>query len=186
MRIKKLAGKKCYLSPMKTEDAFRYAEFLNDDAVTEGLYLSAMTVTPENEKAFIEKASSEYDFSVIDNETDQLIGSVGLDNIDRINDTAEFGIFIGNRNFWNKGYGTEAASLILEYGFRRLNLHSVFLNVFSFNKKAIRCYEKVGFRMIGCRRGAVRRGGKYYDRFMMDILADDFYDLHPEFDRKRL
>lgn len=186
MRIRKLVGKKCYLSPMTLEDAQRYTEFLNDLEVTNGLILSGANITVDGERSALETLSKGQDYSIIDLETDALIGSIGLDNIDRNNDTAELGIFIGDKNFWGKGYGGEAIALILDFGFRRLNLHSVMLHVYSFNEKAVKCYEKFGFKMAGKLRDAVRRGGKYYDRYIMDILADEFYRIHPEYDRNLL
>lgn len=187
MHIKKLVGKRIYLSPMTEDDAERYAEFFNDLQVTRGLTLSGANLTIGDERTWLSShVQANQDYSVIDMETDALIGSVGLDTIDLINSTAEIGIAIGDRNYWDKGYGAEAMCLLLDYGFRRLNLHSVFLHVYSFNERAVNCYKKVGFKMAGVLRGQVQRGGKFYDRYLMDILPDEFYGIHKEFDRNEL
>ncbi len=187
MHVKKLIGKRIFLSPMTPEDAVRYAEFFNDLEVTRGLTLSASYMTVEDERSWLSShANSNQDYSIIDAGTNELIGSVGLDGIDMLNSTAEMGIVIGDKNYWDKGYGAEAMELLLDFGFRRLNLHSVFLHVYSFNERAVRCYEKVGFKMAGTLRSQVQRGGKFYDRHIMDILADEFYDAHPDFDRDAL
>ena len=74
------------------------------------------------------------------------IGSVYLRDIDRHNEKAEFGIFIGEDIQRGKGYGTEAARLMCQYGFEKLGLHKIMLRVFSFNKTAIKTYERVGFK----------------------------------------
>jgi len=92
-----------------------------------------------------------------------------------LNQTAETGVFIGNKTFWNKGYGTEAMVLLIDYGFKALNLHNILLRAFSFNERAVRCYEKIGFKTIGKRRDALKRGDKTFDIIYMDILYDEFY-----------
>lgn len=56
------------------------------------------------------------------------------------------GIFIGDENNRSNGYGTEALKLLLDYGFNYLNLNNIMLAVKSFNERAIKCYEKVGFK----------------------------------------
>ena len=66
--------------------------------------------------------------------------------------------------------------LLLDYGFKALNLHNVMLKVYSFNERAITSYEKVGFKIIGKRREALRRGIKTFDIIYMDILYKEFYE----------
>jgi RimJ/RimL family protein N-acetyltransferase len=104
-----------------------------------------------------------------------LIGNCGFIDIDYVNKTAETGIFIGNKNYWNKGYGTEALSLLLDYGFKALNLHNIMLRVYEFNERAIRCYQKTGFKHIGKRREALHRNLEKHNIIFMDILQNDFY-----------
>jgi len=177
MYFKKLVGKKCYLSPMDVNDAEKYTEWLNDLEVSTGLgqvYEGILNV--ESEKEILKDLSQKHNYSVIDIETNELIGSCGFSVIDNLNQTAENGIFIGNKKFWDKGYGTEAMILLMDYGFKALNLHNVLLRVFSFNERAIKCYEKIGFKTIGKRREALKRGDKIYDIIYMDILYDEFYE----------
>ena len=96
-------------------------------------------------------------------------------DIDHLNQTAEIGIFIGNKHYWNKGYATEALQLLLDYGFKALNLRNVILKVYSFNENAKRVYEKIGFKIIGKRRKALKRGKEEYDIIFMDIMEEEFY-----------
>jgi RimJ/RimL family protein N-acetyltransferase len=84
------------------------------------------------------------------------------------------GIVIGEKSRWGQGYGQEAVKLLLDYGFSLLNLNSVMLGTFSFNQRALRCYEKVGFKMIGRRRDARIIAGEKHDMILMDILAEEF------------
>jgi len=175
MYFKKMVGKKCYLSPMDINDAEKYTEWLNDLEVIINLTHYNKVINVENEKNFLENLSKEHNYSIIDIETNELIGSCGFIGLDHLNQTAEIGIFIGNKTHWNKGIGTEALILLLDYGFMALNLHNIQLRVYSFNERAIKSYKKIGFKTIGNRREALRRGNKLYDIIFMDILYDEFY-----------
>ena len=175
MNYKKLIGKKCYLSPIDINDAEKYTQWLNDLEVVENLYIYHHVINFESEKAILEELSKTHTYSIMDIENDQLIGNCGFTDIDYLNQTAEVGIFIGEKNYWSKGYGTEALKLLIDYGFKALNLHNIFLKVFAFNKRAIKSYEKVGFKTIGIRREARYRKMERQDLVFMDILVNEFY-----------
>jgi len=96
----------------------------------------------------------------VDLEREELIGNIGFVNLDLINKVGELGIFIGNKDYWGKGYGMEAIQLLLDFGFNMLNLHNVYLRVFSFNKPAINCYKKIGFKEVGRIREAKQIAGE--------------------------
>lgn len=100
---------------------------------------------------------------------DKPIGTTYLRDIDVRHNKAEFGIFIGEESALGKGYGTEAAKLMVDYGFRKLNLHRIFLRVFAENLVAIRSYEKVGFVKEGVLNGDVCIDGEYRDLIWMAI-----------------
>jgi RimJ/RimL family protein N-acetyltransferase len=132
-------------------------------------------ITKETEKNILDNISKSHNYSIIDLENDQLIGNCGFIQIDNLNQSGEVGIFIGDKNYWNKGYGTEALSLLLDYGFKALNLHNIFLKVYGYNKRAIKSYEKIGFKIIGIRREALFRNLERHDEVLMDILVNEFY-----------
>jgi RimJ/RimL family protein N-acetyltransferase len=173
-----MIGKKCFLSPIDENDAEKFTEWLNDLEVTENLLFYQRILNVQNEREILPKLAKEHNYSIIDIETNELIGNCGYIRIDHLNQTAEVGIFIGNKNFWNKGYGTEALRLLLDYGFKALNLHNIELRVFSFNKRAIKSYEKVGFKTIGKRRESILRGTVRHDLILMDILDKEFYEKY--------
>ncbi len=79
-------------------------------------------------------------------ESSELIGTIGLRNIDWRQHQAEASIFIGDSKQWNKGYGTEAMKLILDIGFKKLDLKKIQLRVNPSNVRARHVFEKVGFR----------------------------------------
>ena len=97
-------------------------------------------------------------------------------NVDSVHQQAELGIFIGEKDYWDKGLGTEAVKLLLDYGFNLLNLHNILLKVFSYNERAIKCYKKVGFKEIGRRRESREIASQKYDEIYMDILSSEFTD----------
>ncbi|NLM96203.1 MAG: GNAT family N-acetyltransferase [Halanaerobiaceae bacterium] len=179
--FKKIVGERLYLSPINMEDVEKFTEWVNDLEVTINLVLSPYIFSLEKEREALEGLCNEgYTFSIITLDNDELIGNCGLLNVNLINRTAEAGIFIGNKEYWNRGYGTEAMNLLLDYAFNLLNMNSIFLRVHSFNKRAIKCYKKCGFKEIGIRREAYLVGDKKYDQIYMDILASEFKGKIPD------
>ena len=178
---KKLVGQKCYLSPCSADDAEKWAEWFNDLAVSLPLGDEAYTpLTADSERTAISDIikNKTHIFSIVDLETDLSIGRCLLFNVDHLNRSAMFGIFIGEKLYWGKGFGYEATALLLDYGFNLLNLNSIMLGVFSFNERAIRSYKRVGFKEIGRRRQARIIGGQKFDVIFMDILAEEFTSVY--------
>jgi RimJ/RimL family protein N-acetyltransferase len=172
--FKKMTGKKCYLSPINVEDYQLYTKWMNDLEVTSGLGNYTRNFSLATERGVLEELAKDHSYAIIDPVKDELIGNCGFFNINHHERNAECGIFIGNKDYWNKGYGTEALSLLLSYGFDYLNFRNVMLKVFSFNERAIASYKKVGFKEIGRRRKNVVVKGIEYDDVYMDILDDEF------------
>jgi len=178
MYFRKMTGRKCYLSPIDVNDAEKFTEWLNDLEVTEYLMIYPQIISVEKEKEFLGILSKEHTYSIVNNISNELIGNCGFASIDHLNQTAETGIFIGDKKYWDNGYGMEALSLLLDYGFKALNLHNVCLRVYSFNERAKRCYEKIGFKIIGNNREALLRGKERHDIILMDILYSEFYERY--------
>lgn len=174
--FKKMIGKKVYLSPISVEDAEQYCQWLNDFDIAKNLMIFNQQLSLEREKALLQNMlnSEAQIFGIITQGGDKLIGNCSIFRINERNRKAEVGIFIGDKNYLNKGYGTEALSLLLDYAFNILNLNNIMLEVFGFNKRAIRSYEKAGFKIIGYRREAIILGGEKHDEIYMDILAAEF------------
>ena len=107
-------------------------------------------------------------------EDDRLIGDIGLDSVRNGHGDTFVGIGIGEREYWGKGYGSDAMRVILRYAFTEQNLHRVSLNVFEYNPRAIRSYEKVGFKHEGRSRGVLHRAGRRWDLIFMGILRADW------------
>lgn len=117
-----------------------------------------------------------YSFSVHTLEEDKYIGFFSM-WVDLIHSDAFIGIGIGNRDFWGKGYGTEMMKLALQYAFLELNLYRVSLGLHAYNPRALRSYEKAGFRLEGRTRKDVLREGRRTDGLWMGILRDEWEAL---------
>ena len=117
-------------------------------------------------------------FDIVELATDALLGRCMLFDIDQINRRATVGIVIGEKAYWGQGFGQEAIRLLLDYGFNLLNLHNIMIGTFAYNKRAIRCYQKLGFQEIGRRRQVRIVGSKKYDVILMDMLADEFESVY--------
>lgn len=171
--FKKLTGSKCYLSPINLDDAGKYTEWLNDLEVTQYLSAASLCIPLHSEMELLPSISKSHSYAIVDMETDTLLGNCGLLDINHLNRTAEIGIFIGNKAYWNKGYGEEALKLLLNYAFNFLNLRNIMLRVLSFNERAIKCYSKIGFKEMGRRRKAIFRNMEEHDMIYMDVLNDE-------------
>lgn len=115
-------------------------------------------------------------FSIRALEDDRLLGDIDLAVVDWGSREAFVGLGIGERDFWGKGYGTEAMRLVLRYAFLELNLRRVTLDVFEYNQRAIRSYEKAGFRLEGRVRQAIQREGRRWDLLYMGILCEEWME----------
>lgn len=181
MYFKKMIGNKCYLSPIQVDDYMIYTQWVNDLDVASGMIFSAMVIGPESERdALIRLSESGQHFAIVDMETDELIGNCGFASMDHVNKVAEVGIFIGHQDYRSMGYGTEALRLLLDYAFNILNMHNIRLSVYDFNKPAIACYRKVGFKEIGRLRESKQIAGVKYDTLYMDLLAHEFESPYVE------
>ena len=173
--FKKLVGYRIYLSPRNSDDVEIFTEWLNDFKTTDYLGRSSIVTTLYDEKKYLEEnATAEASFVIVTINENKMIGTVSLESINHINRCATLGIFIGDKEFRNKGYGTEAIKLILEYGFKYLNLKNIKLDLMEFNERALKCYKKCGFKEYGRRRKCKFIDGEYYDTIEMDILKEEF------------
>jgi RimJ/RimL family protein N-acetyltransferase len=103
----------------------------------------------------------------------ETIGVCSLENIDARARQAQFGIWVG-KPYWNRGYGTDATSTCCRFGFGYLNLQRIELTVYAeTNPRALRAYEKVGFKREGTLRRAQFIGGLYRDVAVMGLLAEE-------------
>jgi len=126
------------------------------------------------EKELNDPTSNPYWFSIRTLDGDKFIGDIDLFGIDWASRSTFVGLAIGESNFQGKGYGSDVMRVILRYAFMELNLKRVGLFVFEFNSRAIRAYEKAGFRHEGRLRKCLNKEGKRWDMLMMGVLRDEW------------
>jgi Acetyltransferases, including N-acetylases of ribosomal proteins len=173
---KKIIGNRLYLSPFDIDDSeihAKWAEWMNDKSTADNYGGFHNIVSLTEAKKTVEKLSG-YRFAIVLLENDTLIGHISLHDVDHLNRNAFMGIVIGEKEYRNKGYGTEAVRLAVDFGFNALNLHNIILSVHSDNQAGINCYKKVGFKEVGRRRDWIYKNGKYTDLLYMDILESEF------------
>ncbi len=172
-----ITGQKVALGPIRRDLVPLYQRWVNDFEVTRTLAIGMRPMTREAEEAWFDSTVTKADevaFTIYERATMRPIGNTSLMEIDHYNRSAEFGMLIGDKECWGRGYGTEVSRLMLEYGFIGLGLHNVWLQVYSYNRRGIRAYLRAGFREIGRRREARRLGGRAYDIVLMDCVATEF------------
>ena len=135
---------------------------------------SAKKIKEWIEKDLEKERPSEYLFHIRTLQEDRLIGFTGLFGDQWFHGDCWVGIGIGERDCWSKGYGTDAMRVILRYAFTELNQHRVTLGVFDYNPRAIRSYEKAGFKIEGRERQRLHRDGERADIVIMGVLREEW------------
>lgn len=180
-------GKRIYLRPVLREDIPLITTWINDQEVHQFLEISA-PMSPEDEMKWHEsigtKKETDVIFAIVLEKSDEIIGVMGLHHINHKDKTATTGSFIGRKDLWSKGYGTEAKMLVLEYAFNTLNLRKTCSAVYDFNGRSKRCLEKCGYVVEGCRKEQKFRNGRYCDEFLLAVFKTDFIPLWEKYKKK--
>lgn len=173
-----LNGTSVRLRPVREADLPHFQRWLNDPEVYQWLHRGTMRpVSWQDELAWWEAVQSSENQLVWSIETAEgrLLGDISL-HWSPANRRAELGIFIGEKDEWDKGYGTEAVQMLAGYTFGELELNRLGLNCDATNRRAMRCYEKVGFRHEGVMRENRHVDGQFRDSLVMGLLKREWSD----------
>jgi RimJ/RimL family protein N-acetyltransferase len=176
-----IIGKRVRLRAIERSDLPRFVEWLNDPEVNRGLSLIIPLSSVQEESWFESMRSKPNEEHPLGIEVQTptgwlLVGNLGLMDIDWKNRLAEVGIFIGEKRYWNQGYGHDAMVLMLRHAFLNLGLNRIFLRVFETNPRAVHSYEKAGFVHEGRMRQAKYQDGKFVDVLLMSVLHSEWQD----------
>ncbi|MBN2076067.1 MAG: GNAT family N-acetyltransferase [Dehalococcoidales bacterium] len=181
-----LQGEKVVLRPVRRADIESFLKWFNDPEVTRYLKMY-LPMTEMAEEKFIEELGTTgavakviFVIEAIDGKSTKPIGNIALSNIHPKDHHAVFGIAIGERDYWSKGYGTEAARLLIRYGFEQLNLHRINSSAFSFNERSIKLHKRIGFTEEGRQREADYKNGAYHDRVIFGLLRNEWQKHNPK------
>ncbi|WP_366938276.1 GNAT family protein [uncultured Clostridium sp.] len=173
-------GSKVALRGYSYEDIVVAHKFVNDYEITKNLALgSIFPVSLDEEEEFIRKSCARSDdmtcnFAIESLEDGEYIGGCGINETDLKNRNCTVGIFIGEKELWGQGYGTDAMEVLIQYAFNELNFEKIKLSVYSFNSRAIKCYANLGFVEEGQLKKEIFREGKYHDVILMAMFREDY------------
>ncbi|HET7628226.1 MAG TPA: GNAT family protein [Bacillales bacterium] len=182
-----IKGKKVELRPVSLKDFKKTYGWRNDEEMAKlgaGSYLYEYSHMPEekleeNYTNLIQKADkrSAGDFSIYTlEEKPKHIGMIDYRQLNLVARCCSVGIGIGEKAYWNKGFGTDAMKALIRYLFRTMNLNRIQLDTWSGNERAIASYKKCGFVVEGRLRNDAFVDGNYYDTIIMGLLKDEFQD----------
>ena len=170
-----IEGEKIYLRSITMDDSAQVIRWRNSDFVRQ-YFLIQKEFTMESQKKWMREVVEPgktvlFIFGILGENRD--IGSVNLKDIDHENRKAEYGIFIGEEDCLGKGYGTEAAKLVTEYGFEKLHLHKIYLQVIAENERARKSYQHAGFIKEAVLKDEVFQNGSFHDVIRMIKISEN-------------
>ena len=173
-----IRGELVYLRAPERSDIASFVRWFNDADVLDNLEMSApMSEAAENiwfDRMLERQGTTDFHFVICLLADDRAIGTAGLHGLDHVNGNAMFGIAIGEKEEWDKGYGTDALRAICDFGFGQLRLERIGLMVYEGNARGRRAYEKAGFTMEGTLRRAHYALGRHEDVHLMGLLRDEW------------
>jgi RimJ/RimL family protein N-acetyltransferase len=174
-----LKGKKTILRPLRKATDFELClRWINDPDVNQYL-LVYFPVTEKKEEEWFDRIANNPNEIVLGIETldGKLIGNMALVHINAKDRTASTGALIGEKEYWSKGYGTDAKMTLLNYAFNTLNLRKINSSVYAFNKRSLRYNLKCGYKVEGVRKKQIFRNGKYHDEILIAIFKEDWLPI---------
>ncbi|MFA6918980.1 MAG: GNAT family protein [Patescibacteria group bacterium] len=170
-----LKGKKVILKPMELCDAPNFVKWFKDKEVTKFLSSNFKNFTLDKEIKFLKDTQKDQKriFWFIYTEDKKVIGNTEI-RLDKENRIANFGIVIGDKDYWNQGLGQDTLKTVMKYCFNTLKLNRFELLVFSKNIGGLKCYTNCGLRLEGTKRQCIYRNGKYFDEIIMSLLKGEY------------
>ena len=171
-----LSGEKVDLCPVSKTDMEILQKGYNDPDVRDAMfmYFPLTEKDTENKIDAMVKDEKAINLIIVEKESKKPIGHVALVHPDWVSGMVTFYIVLLDKTVWGKGLGTEATKLIVDYGFNMLNLNRIQLHVNAENEPAKAVYKKIGFKHEGTLRQAMYKNNKYYDFWLMSILAEEY------------
>lgn len=171
-------GERVFLRAPERSDVPTFVRWFNDAQTTSFLSMRAPMSEAMEEQWFTHMLETQgkdaYHLVICRLDDGQPIGTIGLFAIDSVNGHAGIGIAVGEKSLWSQGFGTDAMFALLDFGFGHLRLERLWLEVYDFNARARRSYEKCGFVLEGVERHAIFKLGRFHDVQLMSILRGEW------------
>lgn len=173
--LERIVGENIILRKITLEDTDNIVKWRNDPEVRQNfIFRGAFTSEGHVQWMKTKVASGEViQYIILIKNNEEPIGSVYFRNVDLLNNSAEYGVFIGEGSARRKGIGSEVARLFTRYGLEELGFHRISLRVLEGNDAAYRTYEKAGFKKEGVFRDMVLLDNKYRNVIFMSLLKED-------------
>jgi [ribosomal protein S5]-alanine N-acetyltransferase len=173
-----LKGKRIHLRALMEKDLTDdYLQWLNDEEVCRNNSHAIFPNTESKMRSYYDSLQNQQHnivLAIIDTVKESHIGNVSLQNINWVSRNAEFAILMGNKNYWGDGYGEEAAKIIVNYGFQRLNLHRIYCGTLEGNEAMKKLAFKLNMKEEGIRREAIFKHGGYENIVEYGVLKTEF------------
>ena len=176
-----LKGHKTSIRPIEDDDIDSFYQWYNDQEVnlwSSGAWpLNTLLSKDQIAEKFLDGSPDTYRYAILA-ENDLLIGTTGFKEVNIPSRSATLFVVIGDKTYWGKGYGTDALITFVSFLFTQWNFHRISLDTWDENIRAIKAYEKVGFKIEGRLREARFVLGNYHDVILMGLLQEEFLALH--------
>ena len=165
------------MRPIKLSDAADYIKWFKDKEVVRFLGANLFNIKEKGVRDYFKKVlknKSKLIWAIVAPDQKH-IGNTSL-HLDKLNKRSDFGIVIGDKNYWGNGYATECLKILGDYVFKKLKFNRLQLTVFTDNRRAVRAYQKVGFKKEGILRKHIYAwvGKKYCDEYAMSVLRSEW------------
>ncbi len=172
-----LEGKRTFLRPLEPDDIPIFQRWYNNQEVNywanAAWPLSTMISEDEIEERFFVPNRDSRRFTIL-NENKEPIGTTGFRDTNIPARSAVLFIVIGEKEYWDRGYGSDALKVLIDHLFLQWNFHRLSLDTWDGNQRALRAYEKLGFQIEGRLRQARFVMGEYRDAIIMALLRDEY------------
>ncbi|MFN2745749.1 MULTISPECIES: GNAT family N-acetyltransferase [unclassified Bacillus (in: firmicutes)] len=174
-----LKGCKVYLRPLEKDDMESFYKAAQDEKIR---YMTGTRRAFTMDELYehyerITHDDTRYDFAICQNTGDQIVGDLSILDIDSPSQKAGFRIALHSPAYFNRGFGTEAVRLAMQFAFEKLKLNRLQLEVFSHNSRAIKAYERAGFKKEGTIRQSLYMNNQYSDEIIMGMLKLEYEQL---------
>lgn len=177
-------GSRVNLRPIMEADVPYLLRWINDPEITQ--YLNVyLPMSEAEEREWVknlhkDKTRNIVFMIVVDGKP---IGTMGLHGINWKSRVATTGALIGEKEYWGRGYGTEAKMLLLNYAFNNLNLRKICSSVLAFNGRSAKALQKCGYKKEGFRKDQYFHDGTYWDEVLFAVFREDWLPLWDEYVR---
>ena len=172
-----LEGANIYLRALTEQDVKgNYSSWLNDPEVTHFNSHGRFPMTVDKLLNYVSASmlsNNDLVLAVIDKLNSVHVGNISLQNINWIDRNAEIAFLLGDKTYWGKGVMSEAGALLINHGFKLLNLHRIYCGTSSENLGMQKLADKLGMKKEGTRKDAIFKNGRYIDILEYGILSQN-------------